>query len=61
MGMPLGWHRRQAMLLASQLPENQADAQLIIQAVIELMETYMAKAPAVEPDRPTNVLPFVSG
>ncbi len=61
MGMPLAWHRRQAMMLASQLPENHADAQLVLQAVTELMETFMAQVPHEEPARAANVLPFVSG
>jgi hypothetical protein len=30
MGIPQTWHRRQAMMLASQLPENSTDARLII-------------------------------
>jgi hypothetical protein len=61
MGMPLAWHRRQAMMLASQLPENPADAQLVVQAITELLHTFMAGAPADEPERPSNVLPFAAG
>lgn len=57
MGMPSGWHRRQALMLASQLPENLADAQLVMQAVTELLDTFLAKAP-LEESRPSNVLPF---
>lgn len=61
MGMPLAWHRRQAMLLASQLPDNHADAKLVMQAVTELLDTFMAKAPADEAERASNVLPFAAG
>jgi hypothetical protein len=39
------WHRRQAMMLAAQLPENLADAKLIIEAVEELLDTFLAKSP----------------
>ncbi len=60
MGMPLAWHRRHALLLASQLPDNLSDAKLVIEAVTELLETFMASASAQEPDRPSNVLPFAA-
>lgn len=58
--MPLTWHRRQAMVIAGQLPENQEDAQLIMECVQELVENYLSKS-AGEPARKTgtsNVLPF---
>lgn len=61
MGMPLLWHRRHAMILAGQLPENPADAALVLQAIHELMDTFLNKAPAQEPERPDNVLPFAAG
>lgn len=60
MGMPLAWHRRQAMLLASQLPENPDDAHLVVQAITELLETFLAQGPADQAARPSNVLPFVA-
>jgi len=61
MGMPLLWHRRHALLIASQLPENQEDARLVIQAITELLDTFMAPVPGEEPARSNNVLPFVAG
>lgn len=61
MGMPLSWHRRHAMMLASQLPENPADAELVMEAMAELLHTFMARAPSPEPERAHNVLPFASG
>lgn len=61
MGMPLSWHRRHAMMLASQLPENPADAELVMEAMVELLHTFMAKAPLADPERPHNVLPFATG
>lgn len=61
MGIPLAWHRRHALLLASQLPENVADAKLVVQAITELLDTFMAAAPPNEMDKPSNVLPFAAG
>ena len=61
MGIPLAWHRRQALLLASQLPENTVDAYLVLKAVTELMDTFIVKAPSEEPAKSSNVLPFISG
>jgi hypothetical protein len=55
----LSWHRRQALMLATQLPENSADARLVIQAVTELLDTFMTE-PADIADRPSNVVPFGS-
>jgi hypothetical protein len=61
MGMPLPWHRRHALLLASQLPENSEDAHLVVEAIVELLDTFMAEAPAQECEVSSNVLPFASG
>ena len=60
MGMPLAWHRRHALLLASQLPDNQADAKLIAQAVMELVDTFMTASPGKESDKSATVLPFAA-
>jgi hypothetical protein len=59
MGMPLLWHRRQAMVIAGQLPENIEDARLILEAASELVETYLSKS-GTEPALKiaNNVLPF---
>ncbi len=35
-----GWHRRQAMVLAGQLPESIVDARLVLQAVGELLDGF---------------------
>ncbi len=61
MGMPLAWHKRHALLLASQLPEDQTDARMVVQALRELLETFMAEAPSQVADLASNVLPFASG
>lgn len=60
MGIPLLWHRRHAMMLAGQLPENIADAELVLQAVQELMETFLKGNRPQAPERAENVLPFVA-
>ena len=62
MGMEvLPWHRRHALLLASQLPENPADARLVLQAITELVDTFIAKGEGMEPEKAANVLPFARG
>lgn len=59
--MPQAWHRRQALLIGAQLPENPADARLVLEALSELLDTFMAEVPIKEHPRAKNVLPFVSG
>ncbi|SHH62732.1 hypothetical protein [Bradyrhizobium erythrophlei] len=58
MAVLLSWHRRHALMLASQLPENSADARLVIQAVTELLDTFMTDT--ADTDRPSNVVAFGS-
>lgn len=48
-----GWHRRHAVMLASQLPEDTTDAKLVLQAVQELVETFLVQTP--EGPQPDNV------
>lgn len=57
MRKPLAWHRRHALNIAGQLPENVADARLVLQAVEELVEGFLNQAPDDE-RRAANVLPF---
>lgn len=61
MERPNNWHRRQALMLASQLPEDVTDARLIIEAVRELLDTFMVEEAPKAVERPTNVLPFPAG
>lgn len=59
MGMPQNWHRRQAMVLAGQLPENHQDAALVLQAVHELLDTFLCKHEDKDAAKTaSNVLPF---
>jgi hypothetical protein len=37
------WHRRHALQLASQLPENPIDARLVLRAVAELVDDFLTK------------------
>ena len=54
----LTWHRRHAMVLAGQLPENMADTQLVLKALHELVDNYLSQSPSEEIPRAANVLPF---
>ncbi|MDB5607821.1 MAG: hypothetical protein JWP25_4721 [Bradyrhizobium sp.] len=54
MGMTLQWHRRQAITLASQLPDDPADALLVVQALKELVENYLAE----DLSKVASILPF---
>lgn len=59
MGMPLQWHKRQALTLATQLPDNTADALLVIEALKELVEGFLGDHSELEEQAPApNVLPF---
>jgi hypothetical protein len=67
MGMPLGtplvWHRKAAMILGGSLPESPADAQLVMQALHELVDEWLYRSSAAgeeEAPRATNVLAFTS-
>jgi len=58
MGIPSLWHRRHAIMLAGQLPEDTADARLVVQAIQELLDTFLKGNQGQEPVRADNVLPF---
>ena len=44
----LPWHRRHALQLASQLPENYEDAMAVVRATERLVQEYMKD----DPDKP---------
>lgn len=46
---PTNWHRRQAMNIASQLPEDPADAWAILQCVEQLIIFFEGPPPSSEP------------
>lgn len=60
MEMPLNWHRRQAIVLASQLPDDPTDAILVLQALTELVDTFLVAGGGVErvAGLAANILPF---
>jgi hypothetical protein len=41
------WHRRHALMLASQLPEKSDDAIIILRLAIELAEGFLADSPSL--------------
>ena len=43
MSLPQAWHRRQALLLASQLPDNVDDARKIAEACLEIVEKFLER------------------
>lgn len=58
MGMPLQWHKRHAIMLASQLPDSSDDALIVIAELKLLVESYLMASPVAQEDLPANVLPF---
>jgi len=39
----MNWHRRRALMLATQLPDDIADARLVLEAANELVETFLTE------------------
>lgn len=59
MSKPLAWHRRHALAIAGQLPENIDDARLVLEAMQEIVEIFLSQGQEPEQERrATNVLPF---
>lgn len=60
MGTTLQWHRRHAITLVGQLPENTDDALLVLQEARNLVESFLIGVPEEAEDkaRAANVLPF---
>jgi hypothetical protein len=46
---PENWHRRHVVMLASQLPEETADALMVLDLVRELMVSFLAVEQQPEP------------
>jgi hypothetical protein len=46
--MAENWHKRHALMLASQLPDNASDANAVLRALQDLVDTWLhpAQAPA---------------
>lgn len=58
LGQTLAWHRRHALAIAGQLPDNPADARLVLRAVQELLDNFLDPDETAEEPRAPNVLPF---
>jgi hypothetical protein len=43
------WHRRQAVAIASTLPEDVADARIILQLTMDLLEGFLSEGSFVKP------------
>jgi hypothetical protein len=53
------WHRRHALTLASQLPENSADAMIVLEATMRLVREFISEP---EPEKKTApVIRLVDG
>lgn len=52
-GMPMlmsdAWHRRQAVAIASTLPEDVADARIILRLAMELLDGFLSEGNFVKP------------
>jgi hypothetical protein len=55
---PLQWHRRHAITLAGQLPDNPDDMILVIAALQELVDKFLVDVPADPIQMSKNVVPF---
>jgi hypothetical protein len=54
-----GWHRRHAVMLASQLPEKMEDALTVLQLAMQIVTDFLAEP---EPDRkPAPVVRLIGG
>jgi len=60
MGMILGWHRRAAVILAGQLPEDPNEALLVLEAAKELVEKFLM-GHAEKAETTSNIIPFRPG
>jgi hypothetical protein len=54
------WHRRQAIVLASQLPDNIEDARPVLEALREVVEGFLAPKATLE-QRPSATVVRIRG
>jgi len=54
------WHKRHAIQLAAQLPENDDDALIVLGLTMRLVVTFMGDDDSVE-SRPAKVVPIGGG
>jgi hypothetical protein len=53
------WHRRHAVMLASQLPDGIEDALIILRLITELVNDFLAQPEPERPAKPALVVPIV--
>jgi hypothetical protein len=49
--MSANWHKRHALILAGQLPENASDANAVIRELQHLVDTWLHVAPEPAPSK----------
>jgi hypothetical protein len=54
--MAESWHKRQALCLASQLPENASDANAVIRELQHLVDTWLHVAPEPVPNKVVSLV-----
>jgi hypothetical protein len=52
------WHRRHAVMLASQLPEGIEDARIVLRLTTELVNDFLDQPEAERPAKPALVVPI---
>lgn len=58
MGPILAWHKKHALVIAGQLPENPQDVRAIMRAVQVLVDDFLEAELESQENDATNVLPF---
>lgn len=56
--MPENWHRRHAIQIAAQLPEDPADALRVLELTKQLVEEFLGPQTALDRAVGADVLPF---
>jgi hypothetical protein len=55
--MAENWHKRHALILAGQLPDNASDANAVIRELQHLVDTWLHVAPEPAPSKVLTLLP----
>jgi hypothetical protein len=54
--MAENWHKRHALMLASQLPDNASDANVVIRELQNLVDTWLHPAAIPQPSKVVTLL-----
>jgi hypothetical protein len=52
----MSWHKRHALMLASQLPENASDANAVIRELQHLVDTWLHPAEELLPSKVVSII-----